>query len=182
MGAMAEAIDRDLGGIVEAAADGDELAFARIVAAYHAEMLRICVVISRDQAIAEEAVQSAWSIAWHKLDSVREADRIRPWLIAIAVNEARQLLRKRRRRSEVEVAVAVDASFQPGGIDPATGIGYVDMQDALERFEPEDRALLALRYVAGFDATELSKAIGLSPAGTRTRLKRLLDRLRQELQ
>jgi RNA polymerase sigma-70 factor (ECF subfamily) len=176
---MAEAIDRDLVGVVASAAEGDEVAFGRIVAAYHAEMLRICVVITRDGALAEEAVQSAWCIAWHKLGSVREAARLRPWLISVAVNEARQLLRKRRRRAEVETMV--DASLQPGGIDPATGIGYVDLQHALEHLDPDDRALLALRYVAGFDASELSKAIGISAAGTRTRLKRLLDRLRQEL-
>ena len=34
----------------------------------------------------------------------------------------------------------------------------------------------------GYDATELSAVTGISPAGTRQRLKRLLDRLRQELE
>ena len=47
--------------------------------------------------------------------------------------------------------------------------------------DPEDRELLAMRYVAGFDATELSSVIGLSPPGTRARLSRLLARLRQDL-
>ena len=42
-------------------------------------------------------------------------------------------------------------------------------------------ALIAMRYVIGFDATELAAAIGLSPSGTRTRLERVLARLRQEL-
>ena len=51
----------------------------------------------------------------------------------------------------------------------------------MDRLDPEDRALLAMRYAVGFDATELSLPIGLSPSGTRTRLERLLTRLRQEL-
>ena len=38
-----------------------------------------------------------------------------------------------------------------------------------------------LGYVAGFAATELSHAIGLSPPGTRARLSRILGRPRQEL-
>jgi DNA-directed RNA polymerase specialized sigma24 family protein len=38
-----------------------------------------------------------------------------------------------------------------------------------------------MRYLAGFTASELSVAVGLSPSGTRTRLERLLARLRQEL-
>ena len=70
---------------------------------------------------------------------------------------------------------------RPGGVDPATGIPFIDLQATLERLEPDERALLALRYVAGFDASELAAAIGLSASGTRTRLERLLKRLREDL-
>ena len=176
---MTRAVAGDLSTTIASAAAGGDVAFGRIVAAHHGEMVRICTAVSRDRTIAEEAVQAAWSIAWRKLGSLREPDRLRPWLIAVAVNEARKLLKKRTRRSEVEVST--DATARPGGIDPATGIAIIDLQKAMERLEPDDRALLALRYVAGFDATELSSTIGLSPAGTRTRLKRLIDRLRQDL-
>jgi RNA polymerase sigma factor (sigma-70 family) len=95
------------------------------------------------------------------------------------VNEAKQLLRKRRRINALEASV--DASRTTGGIDPAIGIDLVDLRTALERLDPDERALLAMRYVAGFDATELAVATGISPAGMRTRLKRSLDRLRREL-
>ena len=57
-----------------------------------------------------------------------------------------------------------------------------DLERALERLDPDERALLAMRYVAGFDSNELAAAIGLSPSGTRTRLERLLARLRKELE
>ena len=57
----------------------------------------------------------------------------------------------------------------------------LDLRNALNRLSPDDRALLALRYVAGLDSTELSRAIGLSPSGTRARLGRLLSTLREEL-
>ncbi len=56
-----------------------------------------------------------------------------------------------------------------------------DLRNALEGLDPDERALLAMRYVAGFNATELSTVIGLTPSGTRNRLERLLSRLRQEL-
>jgi DNA-directed RNA polymerase specialized sigma24 family protein len=38
-----------------------------------------------------------------------------------------------------------------------------------------------MRYLAGFDATELAYATGRSPSGTRARLARLLQRLEREL-
>jgi RNA polymerase sigma factor (sigma-70 family) len=179
MEAMTEIGASEVTKVIAAAAAGDDVAFARIVAAHHAELVRICHMVARDRAIAEEAAQTAWSIAWRKLGTVRQPDRLRPWLITVALNEARKLLKKRGRRDRVELIG--ELPDQPGGIDPASGIAYLDLQAALERLDPDDRALLALRYVAGFDSSELATAIGLSPSGTRTRLERLLGRLREDL-
>jgi RNA polymerase sigma factor (sigma-70 family) len=72
-----------------------------------------------------------------------------------------------------------------GSVDePSTSTerdAHIDLANALARLNPDDRALLALRYVAGFDSNELARATGLSPSGTRARLARLLDRMRTEL-
>jgi RNA polymerase sigma factor (sigma-70 family) len=171
--------DHELRQALASAVAGDDVTFSRIVAAHHGEMHRVCAFICREQAMAEDAVQAAWLIAWQKLDSIRDPDRLRPWLMAIAVNEAKQLLRKRRRRSEVEFAAS--ATGEAGSIDPATGLDSMGVRDAMAKLDPDDRALLAMRYVAGFDATELSSVTGLSPPGTRSRLARLLARLRQDL-
>ena len=180
MEVMAGTVDRELAGTVASAAAGDHAAFGRIVAAYHEDMVRVCGFVARDEELAHDAVQTAWSIAWRKLDTLREPERLRPWLMRMALNEAKKLLKKRNRRLDVEVAA--DTSRIPGGIDPATGIDSLDMLAAVDRLEPEERALLGMRYVAGFDSTELASALGLSASGTRTRIERLLGRLRKELE
>lgn len=166
--------------LMRLAADGDEVAFARLVDAHHADMSRVCFVVTGgDLELTEEAVQSAWAIAWRKLGTIRDPERLRPWLISIAVNEARQQARRRRRGRVLEISVALDpAATTP---DPASRAGDIDLQNALARLKPEDRALIALRYVAGFDSTELAGVMHMSPPGTRARLARLLDRLRSEL-
>ena len=169
----------DARGLIERAASGDDIACARNVAVKHEEKRRVCAVVCGDDGLAEEAVQAAWPIAWRKLGSVRDPERLRPWLVSVAVNEAKQLSRKRRRRSVVEGSV--EAPRTQGGIDPASGIDLIDLRAAMAPLDPDDRALLAMRYVAGFNATELATAIGLSPPGTRARLARLLARLKQEL-
>jgi RNA polymerase sigma factor (sigma-70 family) len=177
---MAHAADQELAGAVESAAAGDEVAFGRIVVAYHEDMRRVCVFVTRDEALAEDAVQAAWSIAWQKLGSLKEPERLRPWLVSVAVNQANDLLRKHQRRSRTELAT--DTSRLSGGVDPATGIDLLDAIEAMSHLEPGDRALIAMRYVLGFDATEIATALGLNPPAVRQRLKRLLDRLRQELE
>ena len=166
--------------LVDRAVAGDEMAFARIVAAHHDDLSRVAFVVTRDVELAQEAVHDAWTIAWRGLPRLRERDKLRPWLVAIAANQARQLMRRTRRRAIVEIHV--DESTRPmshGGGD--RWADDVDLRDALAHLSPDDRALLALRYVAGLDSTELAHFTGLSPSGTRARLARLLAELRKEL-
>ena len=167
-----------LAGAVALAAAGDEVAFARIVEAHHDDMTRVCFVICGDLDMADEAVQAAWPIVWRKVGSLRDPSRLRPWLVSIAANEARLRIRRRRRRTIVELGMA-DAAAPD--VDPAGRVADLDLINALAGLDPDDRALLALRYVAGFDSTELARATGRSPSGTRARLARLLARLRTEL-
>jgi RNA polymerase sigma factor (sigma-70 family) len=164
--------------VVERAVAGDEVAFAQIVAAYHLDLVRVAYVVCGDQALAEDAAQASWWIAWRKLGSLRDPDRLRPWLVAIAANEARKAVKREHRHGIVELKVDRDPS---PGADPAGGIAHVDLANALGHLKPEDRALIAMRYAVDLDSTELAPALGISPSGVRTRLSRLLDRLRKEL-
>jgi RNA polymerase sigma-70 factor, ECF subfamily len=163
---------------VQLAAAGDEVAFARIVAAHRAEMVRVAYVVTSDWDLAQDAAQAALWIAWRKLPSLREPARLRPWLMSVAVNEARAILRRQRRHPVVELTIAVDGA---GGVDPGDEIGQVDLSNALHRLDPEDRSLVALRYLADLDSTEIGSLTGRSASGVRTRLSRVLDRLRKEL-
>lgn len=171
-------IDDSLAGAVALAIGGDEAAFVRIIQAHHDDMTRVCFVICGDLDVADEAVQATWPIVWRKLGGLRDTSRLGPWLVSIAANEARQLVRRRRRRTVVELSMI---GSMGSGVDPAGAVGDLDLTNALSKLDPDDRALLALRYVAGFDSTELARATGRSASGTRARLARLLSQLRTEL-
>jgi RNA polymerase sigma factor (sigma-70 family) len=78
----------------------------------------------------------------------------------------------------VDLSVVLD---RHGDGDPADAIGLVDLERALRRLSPDDRSLIALRYVAGLDSTEIAAQLGGSASGIRSRLARLLERLRTDL-
>jgi RNA polymerase sigma-70 factor (ECF subfamily) len=160
------------------AAAGDRVAFTQIVNACHADMARVAYVVSGDPTIAEDAVQAAWSIAWRKLGSLRDPDRLRPWLVSVAANEARQMLRRQHRTTIVEIDARTEAADGP---DPSDAIDRLDLVNALGRLKPEDRALVALRYVADLGSDEIGHITGMSPSGVRGHLSRVLARLRKEL-
>lgn len=179
--------DDSLRASVARAASGDEVAFARIVAAHHDDMARVAFVVCGDVDLAQEAVQAAWQKAWTKLGSIRDAARLRPWLVSIAANEARQLVRSRHRRwlretvIDTEPGGGVEPAATPIGADPASRAAQVDLANALAGLEPDDRTLIALRYAAGLTSDEIGRAIGMTGGGVRARLARLLSRLREEL-
>ena len=163
---------------VRSAAAGDEIAFARLVAEHHASMARVAFVVCGDAEIVPDAVQSAWSLAWRRLRSLRDPSRVRPWLMAIAANEARQAVRRRRR------VTLVDVSDELAGLDAATlddHVELVDLERVLRGLSPDDRALLAMRFAAGLEFIEIAGQLGISASGVRSRLGRLLERLRTDL-
>ena len=164
--------------VLARAASGDEIAFAQLVDAYHADMRRVSYVVCADADLVDEAVQQAWQIAWRKLGTVRHPDRLRAWLVSVAANETRQLIRRGRRHPEVELRPGWAADFDT---DPAADVRLIDLAAALRRLSSEDRALLAMRYVTGLNATEISAVTGGTPSGVRTRLARLLRRMREDL-
>jgi RNA polymerase sigma factor (sigma-70 family) len=173
---------------VARAADGDEIAFARIVAAHHDDMARVAYVMCGDVDLAQEAVQSAWTKAWTRLGSIREADRLKPWLVSIAANEAKQLVRSRSRRRVREIPMPggpadtpEPASLTGTAGDPANRVADLDLARALETLDDTDRTLVALRYAAGLTSDEIGRVIGMTGGGVRARLARLLARLRREL-
>ena len=164
--------------LLSRAQSGEREAFTELVERHHDELVRITFAITGDIDDARDAAQLAWIKAWQQLRSVREPERLRTWLIAIAANEARQRVRADKRRRVREITPVL-----PDGADNAA-VGAADRLDlsaALSRLDADDRRLLALRYLAGMTADEIGGAIGLSGSGVRTRLSRLVAQLREEL-
>jgi RNA polymerase sigma factor (sigma-70 family) len=180
---QATAVERNAGdSLVARAASGDEVAFARIVAAHHDDMARVAFVVCRDVQLAQEAAHAAWPIVWRKLSSVRDPAKLRPWLLAIAANEARGLARQRRRRGVREVAVdPLPEGVAPRGTtDPAERVALIDLANALARLDAADRVVVGLS-AAGLSSSEIGQAIGMTPSGVRARLGRVMARLREDL-
>jgi RNA polymerase sigma-70 factor, ECF subfamily len=173
-------VDSAIVALVPLAATGDKVAFTRLVEAFHADMARLAYfVCGGNRELTEDAVQSAWTIAWSRLGTLRDPERIRAWLLSVTANEARQLLRQQRQRVAVRLEFAEERLGAP---DPYASAARLDMASVLARLKPEERTLVGLRYAAGLDSAEIGAVLGMSASGVRSRLDRLLDRLRAELE
>lgn len=164
--------------LVQLVQEGDPHAFAELISLHDADMLRVAAVICRDGDMAEDAVQQAWKRAWRQLGTIRKPDRVKGWLVAVAANEARQMVRsegRRRRREQAHLAQVAPNDM----VDVVNERLHLDA--VLAALDVRDRELLALRYVAGLNATEIAGLRRSSPGAVRSRLARLIARLREEL-
>ncbi len=118
----------------------------------------------------------------------------RPWLVRVAINLSRDLLRRRRRRdyvgqwlpSPIETGEEVEvASFEPVDPDGNPAAGYELLESvsyaflvALEALTPTQRAVLLLRDVFDYSVNETAEALGMSQPNVKTSHHRARNAMR----
>jgi len=142
----------------------------------------LCYRITGSAADADDVVQETFMKAIAHAPSKLEAPR--PWLVRVAVNAARDLLRRRKRRAYVGqwLPTPIDTaeedaqpSYEPLIDGAQTSEGRYNLMEsvslaflqALEALTPTQRAVLLLRDVFDYSASEVSKALGISAGHAR---------------
>jgi RNA polymerase sigma-70 factor (ECF subfamily) len=169
---------RDEASLVRQARDGSADAVETLVRRHWDGAHRAAYLIVHDAAAAEDIAQEAMLAAVRAMDSFDRRRPFRPWLHRIVVNRSLDWLRARARRPEVSVEVAGPTRAVPENADRISD----DLMDALAELEPADRALVVLRHLLGYRASELSRMLDMPAATVRTRLARVLARLRERLE
>jgi len=163
--------DAELAG---AAAAGDRVALGAIYDRYASRLHAYCVGLVRDRHTAADCVQDVFCIAAADLPKLREPDKLRPWLYAIARRVALRTLRERRREPAFD-QVPDTASIGPGPFTLTARNELARLIVAAARgLSDRDRDVLELAYRQGLAGPELADALGVSHDCA----KKLLQRLR----
>jgi RNA polymerase sigma factor (sigma-70 family) len=171
--------------LVERARRGDVAAYERLVERHQAAAFRAAWVVCRSTADAEEAAQDAFVKAFAALGRFRPGAPLRPWLLTIVANEARNRRRSAGRRDHLAVraAAAEMTSSAPSAEALALEAGEdATLRAALARLEDRDREVLWLRYFADLSEEETAAALGCRRGTVKSRQSRALARLRSELE
>ena len=164
-----------------AAAAGDRAAFAGIYDRYADRLYDFCVGMVRDRDTAADCVQDTFCTAATRLASLRDPDKLRPWLYAIARNEALRRIRERRREQPSD-ALPEATSSDPSPETLATRSELAELVAAAAGgLSDRDRTVLELTYRHGMDGPELAEALGVSAATARTLTHRLRETVERSL-
>ena len=171
--------------LVERARGGDVAAYERLVERHQAAAFRVAWVVCGSAADAEEAAQDAFVKAFGALGRFRRGAPLRPWLLKIVANEARNRRRAAGRREHLAVRAAaaepVAAASSPETLALAAGEDAA-LRAALVRLDDRDREVLWLRFFADLSEADTAAALGCRRGTVKSRQSRALQRLRAELE
>ena len=156
--------------LINRAKGGDGTAFSALVAPRLDGLIRLASAIVGNESDARDAVQETLSIAWRELRSLRRDDRFDPWVSRILINECRRVIRMQKRLQRRESAIPEDAAFATSPLVEDRVAGRDLIVRALDRIDPDKRALLALRYLNQASIEEIGVILGIPPGTVKSRL------------
>jgi RNA polymerase sigma-70 factor (ECF subfamily) len=167
--------------LVLRAQGGDPRAFEELVRPHEEVAFRVAYLITRNAAEAEDAAQEGLVKAWRALGRFRAGEPMRPWLLRIVANEARNRRRSSGRRDRLALAAAeVSGEAAPS---PESAALEADerrrLLGALEELPEPARLALACRYLLELSEDETAAALGVRRGTVKSRSARALEKLRE---
>jgi RNA polymerase sigma-70 factor, ECF subfamily len=173
--------------LVEQARDGDDLAFAALVARYERKLLRVLTRLLHDHELARDLAQETFWRVYGRLDRFDTSRRFGPWLFRVGVNLGLDQLRRRDHPT-----TSLDRTRENQSNDDSRLASEVADPDPRPREETAQevrfvldqvpiayRTILVLRDLEGFSSAEVAAIIGRQEATVRWRLAKAREQFRR---
>lgn len=171
---------------VERAREGDQAAFQALVDHHREAVFRLAYLILGDPDDAEDAAQEAFIRAYDSLHRFDTTRTLRPWLLRIVSNVARN-----RRRSLGRYWSAVQRFIgQQMAMHDASSIEGLSIQQAeahalwraVQQLKRSEQDVIYLRFFLDLPVSETAQALNIAEGTVKSRLHRALKRLRSIIQ
>lgn len=162
--------------LVRKAREGNAVAFGELYEQYSKEMYRYALTVVGDPDAAQDAVSEAVLDAFKGIGSLKNENSFKGWLFRILNAACRRQYNDFHKNLQFEDYYNETGS---GGIDK-TDLS-LDMENALKHLTQEERQIVLMKTVYGMSSKEMSETLNLPDGTIRSKLKRSLDKLRQNL-
>jgi RNA polymerase sigma factor (sigma-70 family) len=145
------------------AAHGSTRAFTAVYERYHQPLYRYCRSILRDDADAQDALQSTFTRALSALQRGQRSAPLRPWLFRIAHNESISVLRRRRSGGGTDPLDGASIPPVPSAEDEAGERARLGvLMGDLAALPARARNALVMRELTGLSHEDIAIALGIS--------------------
>ena len=171
---------------------GQPKLFHELIRPYERSVYVMALSFLHNEADAEDVAQEAFLKAFRNLGSFRGDSKFGTWVISIALNEARSLIRKRNNAKEESLDEPPD---EDGHISPALLRDWREipseslerkemrslLQQAINSLSPIYREIFLLRDVEELSIVEAAEVLKISPVSVKVRLHRARMMLQKTL-
>ena len=169
--------DRDL---IARVLNGDRDSFHVIVRRHAGPLWSTVRASLQNLEDARDVFQETWLRAFQSLDTLRDVERLRSWLLSIALNLVRQ--NRRRMHAATEPTDLLDERPAEGCADPAAETSRNELVTRLRRrigaLPGRQREVLDLRVNHGLSHAEIGELLGIRADASRASYYQALRRLR----
>jgi RNA polymerase sigma factor (sigma-70 family) len=161
---------------------GDVRAFEQLIEPHREVMFRVAYLIVRNAADAEDAAQDALIKAWRAVGRFRREAPVRPWLLTIAANEARNRRRAAGRRERLALRAAASPSGEAAPSPEELTVAAAERRrllEALEQLPEGQRLVLECRYLLSLSEEETAAALHIRRGTVKSRAARAIEELRE---
>ncbi|MBE5784020.1 MAG: sigma-70 family RNA polymerase sigma factor [Clostridiales bacterium] len=152
-------------------------AMEEIIDSYGREIWYLCLMYLKDRHLAEDAFQIALTRVWEKLDTFQGKSTLKTWIMQIAANTCRNMLRTGWYRL-LKKTGPEEMLFDQAAKDDTE---KREVRQAVLQLPVKYREIILLYYFQGFKIHEIASALGIREGTVSTRLKRARALLAQEL-
>ncbi|HEX5200217.1 MAG TPA: RNA polymerase subunit sigma-70 [Actinoplanes sp.] len=191
----ARPLGADQAAFIAAVRADDAARFALLTERHRRELQVHCYRMLANYEDAQDMTQETFLRAWNKRESFRGHAALRTWLYRIATNACLDLLRKRNDRTPVPSELPDPDSEVPYlqpypdrmlPADPQESVVARETIElafivAVQHLPPRQRAVLILRDILGWPASEAADALGLTVASVTSALQRARVTMRERL-
>jgi len=168
-------------------AQGDLRALETLVERYQVQAVYTAYLILHDQPLAEDAAQTAFVNVAEKIHQYDPQRPFRPWFFRIVVNEALKASRQQKRQIPLEEEAGRGLSDWLRDPQPSPETLFEKGQtgrallDAIKHLEPQQRAVIVMRYYLEMSEAEMSTRLGSPLSTVKWWLRSARERLRSLL-
>lgn len=163
------AVEEDDAGLVERAAAGDRRAFTLLYRRHARYVSGVAYRLLGDSGELEDVVQEAFLIALRGLGHLKDATRLRPWLVTILVRRVQRRLRSRARQRWLGRELLL---VSPTASDPQVSREVSELYRALERLPVDLRVPWTLSRIEGGRMEDVAEWCAISVATLKRRLSK----------
>ena len=169
--------------VVAAIVAGDPGGLAEAYDKYAAPLYAYCRSLLREPADAADVVQDTFVIAAGRLAGLRDQNRLRPWLYAVARNECYRRTRTTAAHPTASLDTmpdVTDATADASGEASRAELRAL-LRSAVRGLKASDQDLIELQIRQGLDVAEIAALLGVSRNHTHALLSRARDQLETSL-